>query len=1236
MRRFEYVAERSEKFWEIDLAGRSVTVRYGRMGTSGQTQTKELASPSAAQAHHDKLVADKVRKGYQEVAAPNGALPAAARPSAQEDASLPAAAAATEPSAEPVDLAEQLASEDVLDIPPAWRRTLHPRRGGVPGPRVVLDQRAAETLWQHLDVEREQLAPNTLRGVIQRILDSPDTDPELAAQGRAYLDHATLPPRDHESMTPLGAAAVARAFAHSLNWHEDDRLGGLTDAWLTTHGVVFTARAVVELVGLVTAGDDASAVHLRPWAPGDNEHVVLRGAVRTAIYRLRAFLAQAGDDDYHAVTEALADYRGGCPLQRIVVSFLLPTRTDWVSQDCATAASTGDATGVDLLLCSLTSVEQLDQVADLFNTWLLWRYPAPLPTLVEGVGAGAAATLARWLDKPNHAADISKRLLATLAALPSDEALDHLLNRVDQKYVQPVVLDALRRYPARGLRLLAAKAAANSSAARTAAALLRSHVLARPTLVTALLPALPAALRERIEAITESSGVAEAPAESLPSVLVSPPWLSRPKAVQPTVITGLVAPETTEIAWQPGEQEEWANQQTWFDRWTIRADRDWADLAAEFTTGKIRNAVAFMVKGPEEVVRPLLRDWRPRDTYSSDGWLRRLIGRYGLDALGPAMHVARHDPRQGATVLLMPFASTEIALLMADWFTRLKSVRQAALAWFHRHPEVAARGLVPTAVGSPGKQRRAAESALRAIASGGHATEVLRAAAHYGEQAVEVVRSILDTDPLQVLPPRIPALPAWLEPGTLPQILLADRAQALPRTAIQHLCTMLAMSTPDDVYAGVDIVRDACDRESLAEFGWALFQSWQSAGMPAKDGWVLTALGWLGDDETVRLLTPLIRAWPGVGGHARAVAGLDVLASIGTDVALMHLHGIAQKVKFRALRERAQDKVNQIAEELGLTAEQLADRLVPDLGLNPDGSLTLDYGPRRFVVGFDEQLKPYVTDENGTRRKDLPKPGARDDQDLAPAAHKRFAALKKDARAVVADQLRRLERAMVTQRRWPAAEFRALFVDHPLIWHLVRRLVWASYDEAGHLVRAFRVAEDRTLADVNDDSVELGEDTVGIAHPLHLGADLDAWSEVFADYEILQPFPQLGRDTHHLTDEERATHTITRFAGRTVPTVKVIGLERRGWVRGAPQDAGVQCWTYLPIAAGRTVTISLDPGIIPGEPAYWPEQKLTDIWLSTATHGDWRPPAANGEVTLGTLDPVVVSELLRDLTDLTR
>ncbi|WP_433475467.1 DUF4132 domain-containing protein [Spirillospora sp. CA-142024] len=404
-------------------------------------------------------------------------------------------------------------------------------------------------------------------------------------------------------------------------------------------------------------------------------------------------------------------------------------------------------------------------------------------------------------------------------------------------------------------------------------------------------------------------------------------------------------------------------------------------------------------------------------------------------------------------------------------------------------------------------------------------------------------------------------------------MLLRD-GRALPGAAVGHLVTLLAVSEFDDVHPGVEAVREACDPGSLAAFAWKIFEL---SGLRERgggrglenEGWVMAALGLLGDDSTARDLTPVIRRWPGMNANRMAVAGLDALVAIGTDTALGGLNGIAERIKYKGLQGQARDRIAALAADRGLTAE----RLVPDLGLDAAGTLVLDYGPRRFTVGFDEQLKPFVLDEDGKRRAGLPKPGARDDAELAPAAHKRFTELKKEVRATAAAQLERLERAMVAGRRWSTDEFRELIVGHPLIWHIARRLLWTAGG------RTFRIAEDRSLADIDDAEPILdGTDEVGIVHPLHVPADeLAAWSDIFADYEIVQPFPQLGRPVHALTEGECTGDALDRFRGLTVTTGAVQGMERRGWDRGVPQDNGLIFWISRRLPGARTVVLDLDP-----------------------------------------------------------
>lgn len=70
MPRYELVEGTSSKFWDIALAGVSFTVRFGRIGTEGQTRTTTFPSAAAALVEYEKLIQEKLKKGYREVAVP--------------------------------------------------------------------------------------------------------------------------------------------------------------------------------------------------------------------------------------------------------------------------------------------------------------------------------------------------------------------------------------------------------------------------------------------------------------------------------------------------------------------------------------------------------------------------------------------------------------------------------------------------------------------------------------------------------------------------------------------------------------------------------------------------------------------------------------------------------------------------------------------------------------------------------------------------------------------------------------------------------------------------------------------------------------------------------------------------------------------------------------------------------------------------------------------------------------
>jgi predicted DNA-binding WGR domain protein len=67
-RELVYMDAKSSKFWNIELAGNSHTVKYGRIGTDGQSLTKSFADEDAARKDMEKLIKEKLGKGYVDAA----------------------------------------------------------------------------------------------------------------------------------------------------------------------------------------------------------------------------------------------------------------------------------------------------------------------------------------------------------------------------------------------------------------------------------------------------------------------------------------------------------------------------------------------------------------------------------------------------------------------------------------------------------------------------------------------------------------------------------------------------------------------------------------------------------------------------------------------------------------------------------------------------------------------------------------------------------------------------------------------------------------------------------------------------------------------------------------------------------------------------------------------------------------------------------------------------------------
>lgn len=303
--------------------------------------------------------------------------------------------------------------EDVLAIPAAWRRHLHPRRGGAPGPAVRAD--AAAEVPGLLDAAA---------GALESLLAGRHGDPSRTDAARRHL---------HGTPDAMGAAAVAAVTATAVQGRRqpEDVHRAFAEHWAAEHGPAFAACAVLELVRTAVIrikGGTWRGVWL-----GTVRRKRLDETVPAVLPHVRARLAVAGDAEYAEAVRLLAGYRRS-GAQSWLVSYLLPTERAWTGECVASGFGPPDEV-YPLRICALGDAAHLEALRGTELRWALTR--EVLVTLLDALGTGLLPFLVRALGDRRVASRERGLVLDVIAVLPSDDAFRVLLDGIGDRHARP-------------------------------------------------------------------------------------------------------------------------------------------------------------------------------------------------------------------------------------------------------------------------------------------------------------------------------------------------------------------------------------------------------------------------------------------------------------------------------------------------------------------------------------------------------------------------------------------------------------------------------------------------------------------------------------------------------------------------------------------------------------------------------------------------------------------------------
>ena len=478
-----------------------------------------------------------------------------------------------------------------------------------------------------------------------------------------------------------------------------------------------------------------------------------------------------------------------------------------------------------------------------------------------------------------------------------------------------------------------------------------------------------------------------------------------------------------------------------------------------------------------------------------------------------------------------------------------------------------------------------------------------------------------------------PKLSSAVDPKKLPVLEPFD----LEVTA--DVLRALASAKADAKFAAA--VRNETTAESRDALGLALLAIWKDKEFHGRLSWIMDAIAALGGDRSIMELASHVATWPKDGdtGRKRAIAAAGVLANAKTDTAILELMSLRQTAVVPSVLEATIMALNNAVANRKTTLSELFDVVTPTLGLDQNGTRTFDHAGHTYTVAFDDHFEPRLRDAAGDLK----------DLDEEPA----WNALASKLRDAVKVQTFRLEQDMITGRRWSVDGWTRLLRDHPLMVSFTRRLVWGVYDGDDALVTAFRTAEDRTLLTKDGDmkledlvakrrglrtgelegrspSNDEGDERIGLVHPLQLSdADRAAWGESLADYEIIQPFPQIGRPIHRVEEAEKSETYVKRYATTKFKSgVLRDVLVRGGWDRDSA-FLRKEYERHYP-SFGVWAIATMEPGVQAGMATY-------DAYDQTIATIEFREKKGGGKsrtpMTLAEVPLVPFSEAIRDIAE---
>ena len=562
MRRFEFADSSSNKFWEIEQVGTELNVRWGKIGTQGQSQTKSFADDAKCTAAMNKLIAEKTGKGYVEAgAAPTASIgktapkpPAEPKPKAEK-----AAPAADAPATAPVEAADPATT-------PPWLMQGTPLAISKKMAAAALPSRRFPKAVPEVDV----------KAVLNRAANvpAPDFDATDADLRDAFVEALErLKARSMEGSLLSDAILLGlccnRSRSHRSS-SEKPIAELMIDALARHKGLEHCVDAFIELqrfqVNPEWIGQTLKVSLSRTVTEelGDGE------PLSPAEFAMRRQLSSAPEAVWQACADKIEAAISSVPrVRKAALAAQLPERPEISNALVRDRVDGALPETWPVLLLSGTAPELPGLLNKAFGPYSRWiSGPMLAATVLRELGVDACPILEliKFSDAANEALTQvgTPQAIGLLAEVVMSTSPGKGWQDLPRKTAVTRFLAALQQWPLAGIAALAELGESRGKDTDLMRTAMMKLVVARPEYIPQLLPWVSPAAQELLKRLhaSASESVELAAAADLPAVLASPPWLRpRKKTVAALALQALALAPVER--WDGVPREAWETVDKW-------------------------------------------------------------------------------------------------------------------------------------------------------------------------------------------------------------------------------------------------------------------------------------------------------------------------------------------------------------------------------------------------------------------------------------------------------------------------------------------------------------------------------------------------------------------------------------------------------------------------------------------------------------------------------------------------